>query len=127
MLKTKTAQNYQLNGVNYSAILFTKIDDIFFRLRDKMVVIYVVKGYEATEAHPTTGEDVLKQVVIGNVPFKFTQAELKDLIDNAGINFNSTGDNLLLDDMAAAGVEIISSLITADSSRFFGVDAAEWE
>ena len=92
-----------------------------------MIVIYLEKGYLSTLTDEATNEEITKYNVLANMPLSYTQDEIKALLDGSEIIFNASGDNLLIDEMDAAGLQIIKDLITADSSQFFGVDLSEWK
>jgi hypothetical protein len=127
MYKTKVGQDYQEQGTINNAVLFTRVNDVFFRLKDNSIVVYVEKGFMSTETMPGSEEEIEKFNILSNTPMKYTEAEIKDMLAAEGLTFNGGGSNLLIAEMKTAIDEILKGLITTDSSKFFGVEIADWE
>ena len=72
-------------------------------------------------------EEVTRFNRIANQAKRYTDQEMKELLDGASIIYNSNDSNLMTAEMNKATDAILLDLVSKDSSLFFGVSVENWQ
>jgi len=130
MVKTKVAESFFLNAVQQEAkILYSRVENVNFNIIDKMIVVYIDKGYIETFTHELTEEETTRFVSVAKVIETFEQTLLKSLIEESTTDFNSIEENknLLVSEIVRISDVIIMGKITENNGKFFGISVEKWE
>lgn len=126
-MKVTIANETYYNGTEQmTGKLYSKVTQVNFLNVDNNIVVYNEIGVIKTENVEGLGE-ITSHSPIVNRPLKYTQEEMKALIDATGINFNAGLTNLLIDEINAFVDAIITNHITNNPQNYFGLTIDKWE
>lgn len=127
MVKTITEETYFQGSEAKSGILYSTVNQVNFLTEDGMIVVYneigVIEEVDDPEIGPTTEYNIMD-----NRPLKYTDQEMKDLLDSTGQLFNSGSPaNLLISEMNQFINTIIINDITVNPNKYFNITVDKWE
>lgn len=126
MVETINPENYVKGTEQKNGVLFNKLTQVNFLPLDNIAVCYVVMGEYVNVFNPETEEEELVAMPLITRSIKYTEAELKTLIEATGRNFNADGTNLLMAEINAYADDIILEDITNNPQMYYGLEVAKW-
>lgn len=126
MIETINNENYYENGVQKSGKLYSDVTQVNFLNQDNSIVVYNQLGVHGTEIDPVTEIEVPTKRVLVNKVLKYTQEEMKALIESVARNFNADNTNLLLDEINLYVDDMILNDITNKPENYFGLTVDKW-
>lgn len=127
MIKTIVEETYFEGSEAKTGILYSTVKQVNFLIPDGMIVAYNEIGVIETVNDPDVGITTVYRVM-DNRPLKFTDQEMKDLIDATGGVFNAVTDpNLLVSEMGMFIDDIIINDITVNPHKYFNITIDKWE
>lgn len=127
MVETQIAQDFFLGSSKQDPkILYVEVTNVSFNTRDKVLVVYIEKGYKDLVLNPETKQNELKRFPISNDKKIYTQAQMKDCILASGNDFNHDGENMIANEMVRIADDIIMKDISANPGDFFDKQPELW-
>lgn len=127
MIKTITPENYVKGTEQKNGLLYVDTNQTSFLNLDNSIVVYLNIGEIITEFSELLHENVTTYSVLNTRILKYTQQEMKILIEATGQNFNDPVTNLLIDETNRFSNSIILNDITENSQNYFGITVDKWE
>ena len=123
MIKTKIEETYFEGTEAKSGILYSTVKQVNFLTSDNMILLYNELGVIEEVADPNVGTTYIYRA-LDNRALKYTENEIKTLIESTGKNFNS---NLLVTEMNSFINDIIINDITNNPNKYFNISIDKWE
>ena len=126
MVQTITDENYVKGTEQKNGLIYSNVKLVSFLNEDGVILVYVNIGEIITTFDDLTQTDITTYPLLNTRPIRFTQDEVKALIEATGNDFNSPVTNLLLDEINKYVDDIILNDITTNPANYFGLDVAKW-
>jgi len=127
MIKTITTENYVKGTEQKNGFLYVDTNQTTFLNLDNVIVVYLNIGEIITEFDELLQQEIERYSVLSTRILKYTQEEMKILIEATGKNFNDPITNLLIDETNIFSNSIILDDITKNSQNYFGINVIKWE
>jgi hypothetical protein len=127
MIQTKIAENYTKGTTQESGVLYVDTNLTSFLNGSNGIVVYLNIGVveEVSEIEPII--EFTQFNILSTRVLKYTQEEMKILIEESGQNFNEPITNLMIDEINKFSDLLILDDITSNSQNYFGLDVSKWE
>ena len=126
MIKTIANENYVKGTEQKNGFLYVDTNQTSFLNLDNSIVIYLNIGEIVEEFDLDLQENITKYPLLNTRVLKYTQQELKSLIEATGENFNAPITNLLINEINRFSDKIILSDITLNPQNYFGITVEKW-
>ena len=126
MIQTITDENYVKGTEQKTGLIYSDVKLVSFLTEDGTILVYVNIGEIKSEFIEDIQSEITTYPVLSTRPIKFTQDEIKTLIEATGNDFNGPVTNLLLDEINKYVDDIILNDITNNPANYFGLDVSKW-
>lgn len=126
MVETISQETYYEGTEQKSGILYSDVKQVNFLPLDNGIIVYNEIGVKETIVDDIIGEQVIYRP-LDNRAIKYTDEEMKSLLDATGDFFNSNDSNLLLAEMLKFSDTIIMDDITNNPGNYFGISVDKWQ
>lgn len=125
MIKTINEEIFYQGSEQKTGTIYSEVKSIAFQVVDNVAVIYNELGFIETIEDVELGNYEKKNVLSTKV-LKYTDEELKSLIEGVGRDFNSPVTNLVIQEMNTFSDDIILKDITDNPTQYFGLTSDKW-
>jgi hypothetical protein len=119
MIETINEETYYEGTQQKTGVIYSEVTLVSFMNKDGVIVKETIEDEEL-------GTLTINRALNTNV-LKYTDQELKALIDGTGNTFNSEGTNLLLAEINSYVNDIILKDITDNPGNYYGLTVEKWQ